>query len=476
MAEFQLQMRYETPASRSAMHVLALLFPIWGVATPVAIVLFLIVLLRLPANMPAWYGLTILAGMFLFAAGCLIAALLCDDNLIRVNKDGLVFPLRFYPALKFRAQRTWDELGAARLTWKRNTAFGRDEALDLIFRDGAQLHLSLPFLKRTELEQFFIAFEACAGNCERDADLPDFERAIRYKDGNALCSPTELWERSLAQRFSSATFVPLEPGKRLQDGRYQILRQLSFGGFAACYLARSQDGSFVVLKESAFPEGEEIRDKVKEAFKLESSLLSRLNHPNIARVHDYFVESGRHYLVMQYIEGTDLNRLVMQHGAQSPAATIALVLQLAGALQHMHEQAPPIVHRDITPKNLVLKPSGTLLLTEFGSAKEIVSNFTGTIVGKQSYTAPEQFKGKPCPRSDVYSLGAVAFFLLTGKSPEPLTPLDVSLLPQSSTVKPLVELLVRCTNEDALLRPEGAEISAELTKLQQPQAGLVPTS
>jgi len=475
MAEFQLELKYQPARSRAAMHALAMLFPIWGVATPTAIVLFLILLLRLPANMPPLYGLVILSGMLAFFAACLLASLFCDDDLIRINKDGFVFPLRFYPALKYRTQRQWNELAAVRLNWKRNDAFSEDETLSLFFNDGARVTLSLPYLRKPELEQFFIAFESCDTNCERDADLPDFQRTIRCKTGTALCSPTELWEKALAQKFLPATFVPLEPDKKLQEGRYQILRQLSFGGSTACYMARCHDGAFAVLKESAFPEGQEIDPKVKEAFQRESTLLSRLDHQSIARVQDHFVESGRHYLVMQHVDGVDLYRLVLQQGRQSSQTTLALLLQLANALQHMHQQSPPIIHRDIRPEVLILRPSGTLVITEFGTARDTTSEFTATINGVHPYAAPEQFKGKPCPRSDVYSLGAIGFYLLTGKTPEPLTPSDVSQHIEQSTNNLLSKLIHRCTAEDPELRPTASAVVSELTDLQNLESKLVPT-
>ena len=254
----------------------------------------------------------------------------------------------------------------------------------------------------------------------------DFEAAIQNKREGGLCTYTQLWERSLSQRFSGATFIPLEPDQRLQNGRYQVLRQLAFGGFAAVYLARNQDGGFVVLKESTFPQTGEVEQKAGEWFKRECELLSKLDHPNIVRVHDYFLEGGRHYLVMQHVEGIDLNRLVMKNGPQSAQAACDFARQIASALKYLHDQSSPIVHRDVTPDNLLLRPNGTLTLVDFGAAKEIVSSFTGTIIGKRSSMAPEQFKGHPSPKSDVYSLGATIAYLVTGKQPEPLTQSDLT--------------------------------------------------
>jgi len=456
---------------KAAVHVLALLFPLWGIAIPVTLVLFTVLLLRLPANIPIVYALVLIVLMVMVIASCTALALICDDDQIRVSKEGLRFPIKFLPSLRFVGQHSWQELAALKLRWNRQEKFSADESLDFIFKDGGCARLRLQHIEPGELEQFFIAFEACAYKCERDADIPDFERAIQCRKQGSLYSFTELWEKSLASKFSGATFTPLEPNTLLQAGQYQILRQLSFGGFSAIYLARCEAGGFIVLKESSFPQTDDVQSKASELFRRECTLLSKLDHPNIAKVQDYFVENARHYLVLQHIEGIDLARLVMQSGPQPADTVVNWLRQLVPALQYLHGQSPPIVHRDVTPDNLLLKPDGTLMLIDFGAAKEIVGNFTGTIIGKHAYIAPEQFKGKPTAKSDVYSVGATAYFLLTGKPPEPLTPSCPNEQLQSrrdacapgnsgapadlNSVPPdLSDLVLRCTSLDENERPD----------------------
>jgi hypothetical protein len=441
---------------------LALLFPLWGIAAPLTLTIFIILLLKLPANIPIAYALVLIAAMILGISLCTALALICDDDEIRVSKDGMRFPIKFLPSLRFKGQHTWQELVALRLRWHRKETFSQDETMDFIFEDGGCARLNLRHLDRADLEQFFIAFEACAYRCERDADLPDFERAIQCRKQGSLYSYTDLWEKSLANKFSGATFSPLEPNNRLQSGRYQILRQLAFGGFSAIYLARPEAGGFVVLKESSLPQTDEVQNKAAEMFGREAALLSKLDHPNIAHVRDYFVENGRHYLIMQHIEGIDLGQLVLKSGPQPAETVVNWLRQLATALQYLHEQAPPIVHRDITPDNLLLKPDGTLMVIDFGAAKEIVGNFTGTVVGKHAYMAPEQFKGKPSVKSDVYSLGASAYFLLTGKQPEPLS----SSCPKErldTVPQDLSDIVLQCTALDENERPDCSSILQRLS-------------
>jgi serine/threonine-protein kinase len=96
-------------------------------------------------------------------------------------------------------------------------------------------------------------------------------------------------------------------------------------------------------------------------------------------------------------------------------------LEIADILAYLHAQDPPIIHRDITPDNLVLDTGGAIIMIDFGTANEFLGKATGTLVGKQSFIAPEQFRGKACVQSDLYSLGCTLHFLLTGQEPVPLS-------------------------------------------------------
>lgn len=453
-------MKYSNSALKAGMRTLALLFPVWGIALPTTLVLFIVLLLKLPSNIPLLSSLVIILLLVAAIAVSALLAFICDDDEIRVSKDGLRFPVRFLPGLKFRNQRLWQNLAAMKLHWNRNEKFADDETVSFVFDDGGVATLQLKNLQREELEQFFIAFEACAYKCERDTDVPDFERFLQAKRPDALYSYTELWEKSLSDKFSGATFSPLEPNTFLNGGRLQILRQLSFGGFSAVYLARQSGGSFVVVKESSFPQTDDVQSKASELFQREHALLTKLDHANIAKVHDYFVESMRHYMVMEHITGIDLNRLVMQSGPQSAENVRNWLIQVASALNFIHTMSPPMVHRDVTPDNLLLKPDGTLVLIDFGAAKEIVENFTGTIIGKQAFIAPEQFRGKPTPKSDIYALGATTYFLLTGQLPEALSTSKPSSIAQNIPAD-LDELVERCTEQDQQERPSSADIVAQ---------------
>ena len=169
-----------------------------------------------------------------------------------------------------------------------------------------------------------------------------------------------------------------------------------------------------------------MRQKAAEMFEREAKLLIKLNHKSLVKVLDHFNEGNRSYLLLQYINGQDLRQLVLQHGVQSEQNVLRWTVQIAEILQYLHNQNPPIIHRDLTPDNLVLDlvESGQgdrLVLIDFGAANEFIGNATGTLVGKQCFIAPEQFRGKAVPASDIYALGCTIYFLLTGQEPDALS-------------------------------------------------------
>jgi serine/threonine-protein kinase len=177
-----------------------------------------------------------------------------------------------------------------------------------------------------------------------------------------------------------------------------------------------------ILKESVLPADiqSELKSKAEEQFEREARILAGLSHPRIAKVLDHFVERG-HYLLIQFINGQDLRQLVNQAGCLSESKALEYGLQIADILEYLHKKEPAIIHRDLTPENLIVDDKGRIVLIDFGAANEFLHTATGTLVGKHAYMAPEQLRGKACTQSDLYALGSTLFFLLTGKDPLPLS-------------------------------------------------------
>jgi serine/threonine protein kinase len=202
------------------------------------------------------------------------------------------------------------------------------------------------------------------------------------------------------------------------QNRYLILRLLAEGGMGAVYEATDQRlGNRVALKETFFTD-----EEMRRAFHREAALLATLRHQALPKVIDHFTEGAGQFLVMEFIRGDDLSRLMKLAGGPIPQRdALAWADQLLGAVEYLHAQRPPIIHRDIKPQNLKLNERGEIILLDFGLAKE--SAGTGAINRSvRGYTlvyAPlEQIQGTGTdPRSDLYSVAATVYHLLTGVAP-----------------------------------------------------------
>jgi eukaryotic-like serine/threonine-protein kinase len=217
----------------------------------------------------------------------------------------------------------------------------------------------------------------------------------------------------------------LSPETVLQ-GRYRIIRQLGQGGMGAVYEAVDQRlDTTVALKETLFSD-----ERLRKQFEREARLLARLHHPALPRVSDHFSEGDGQFLVMQFIPGDDLSEMMARKRGPFPAnQVLTWADQLLDALDYLHTQDPQIVHRDIKPQNLKLTSRGQIILLDFGLAKGQAGDISrvttaASIFGYTPNYAPlEQIQGLGTDsRSDLYSLGATLYHLMTGvKPPDALT-------------------------------------------------------
>ena len=153
----------------------------------------------------------------------------------------------------------------------------------------------------------------------------------------------------------------------------------------------------------------------------EARVLAAIEHPKLPRYVDHFEEDGSLFLVMERVDGESLAALRRRGGALSRAELVRLLADLGEVLDYLHGRAPPIIHRDIKPGNVIRRPDGSFALVDFGSVRDFLRPEGGsTVVGTFGYMAPEQFQGRALPQSDVYALGATALALLTGRDPEDL--------------------------------------------------------
>ena len=201
--------------------------------------------------------------------------------------------------------------------------------------------------------------------------------------------------------------------------RYRIVKLLAQGGFGTLYRAWDTAlGRPCALKENLDPSPGGQRQFLREA-----KILANLIHPSLPRVTDYFLIQGQsQYLVMDYVEGQDLQEMLEDRGGPLPEGRVQVWAgQICDALVYLHSQTPPVIHRDIKPANIKITPSGQAVLVDFGIAK-VYDPKLKTTLGAQAvspgYSPYEQYgKGKTDPRTDIYALGATLYTLLTAREP-----------------------------------------------------------
>ncbi|HEX8129509.1 MAG TPA: serine/threonine-protein kinase [Pyrinomonadaceae bacterium] len=279
----------------------------------------------------------------------------------------------------------------------------------------------------------------------------------------------------------------IEPGALLQN-RYRVVKQIGQGGMGAVYVATDERfHSTVAIKQTFFDD-----PMLRKAFEREAHLLNHLRHVSLPRVSDHFVEGEGQFLVMEFIEGDDLAELLQQRGAFPLAEVLRWADELLDALDYLHTHEPPIVHRDIKPQNMKLTPRGQIVLLDFGLAKGATTgtraSATASVFGySRNYAPLEQIQGTGTDtRSDLYSLGATLYHLLTGfapidgltrasavinQQPDPLRPAHLA---HAQVPESISKILHRAMSLKATLRPAtAAEMRASL---RQASNGLMRTT
>ena len=258
-------------------------------------------------------------------------------------------------------------------------------------------------------------------------------------------------------------------------GRYRLERRLGHGGMASVFLARDSELDRPVAVKLL---GENVAgDKgLRERFVREARLAARLSHPNVVSIYDAGADDGRPYIVMEYVEGETLADLLAR-GPLQPEEARQLALQACRGLAHAHDAG--LIHRDIKPQNLLLRSDGTLKIADFGIARAAEGTAltqAGTVLGTAAYLSPEQALGEEVTAAtDIYSLGAVLYELLTGRPPlEPESLADLADKQRRPSIAPvrepaphvprdLEDVVMRCLARNPEYRPRSAaELEREL--------------
>lgn len=279
---------------------------------------------------------------------------------------------------------------------------------------------------------------------------------------------TEVWLSALSAPPGREKLLPLA-ANTLLDARYKVTKQLGAGGQGTVYLAEdTTDSTNVVLKETILPVYADLiaRKKALEEFHKEAAALDSVRHQNIVRFRGTFVADHRAYLILDFVPGTTMSERVKNQGPVSADRAIRLATKMCEILNALHSTTPPLIHRDFTPDNLIVSDDDNIVLIDFAVAVTSDRN-SSDVAGKASYMAPEQFKGKPTTLSDIYSLGCVMHFMLTGEHPEPLGEAH-PIIANSDVPKPLSDLVATCTKQAASERYQSANVLKEALQAIEP--------
>ncbi|XXX75109.1 serine/threonine-protein kinase [Sorangium sp. So ce134] len=271
-----------------------------------------------------------------------------------------------------------------------------------------------------------------------------------------------------------------EPSQALRDGRYVVTRALGEGAQGHTLEAVDKRlGKLVAIKRL------QIRGasswKGVELAEREARVLASLSHPSLPAYLDHFEEDGALFLVMEKIDGESLGAMRRRRAVLGRDEIVRFLRDASGVLDYLHGRAPPVIHRDIKPNNVIRRPDGSFAIVDFGAVRDRLRPEGGsTVVGTFGYMAPEQFQGRALPASDVYAVGATALCLLTGEEPEDLPhrglAIDVAAALGGRAEPGLVRALSAMLEPDperraARIAPLLAELDAAGAPAERPRAG-----
>ena len=242
------------------------------------------------------------------------------------------------------------------------------------------------------------------------------------------------------------------------DGKYEILAEVGRGGMSIVYLARDKRLNKQWAVKEIKNDGKKSAKTLLKGLEREANILKNVDHPVLPRIVDIINQDGTIYVVMDYIEGDTIQDRLKKEGAQPQELVVEWGLQLASALNYLHNMNPPVIYRDMKPSNVMIKPEGGVKLIDFGTAKEyeIENNADTTALGTRGYAAPEQFgdsNGRGIyntdARTDIYNLGATLYHIVTGKNPcEP--PYEIKPIREWNPMlsSGLEKIILKCTQKN----------------------------
>jgi outer membrane protein assembly factor BamB/tRNA A-37 threonylcarbamoyl transferase component Bud32 len=248
----------------------------------------------------------------------------------------------------------------------------------------------------------------------------------RDTDIAPLARDAALGTRQVARPPGTTPVEGALPSGTLLQERYRVIGVLGMGGMSTVYKARDLRFANVTrlcaVKEMVnLTADPQLREMAVQNFEREANILATTNHPAMPQIYDFFSEGNRNYLVMELVDGQDLEYHLAELAPDEffeEAQVVDWALQLCDVLSYLHSHTPhPIVFRDLKPGNIMLDQSGRVRLIDFGIAKVFQTGQKGTMIGTEGYSPPEQYRGSAEPRGDIYALGATLHHLLSKQDP-----------------------------------------------------------
>lgn len=237
----------------------------------------------------------------------------------------------------------------------------------------------------------------------------------------------------------------------LVDGKYKILSEIGHGGMSVVYMAINEKANKTWAVKEVRKDGRMDFNIVRQGLMAEIDTLKRLKHPYLPSIVDVIEDDETFIIVMDYVEGRSLDKILEEHGVQQESVVVEWAKQLCDVLGYLHSRTPAIIYRDMKPANVMLKPDGTVTLIDFGTAKNYEINYGETTgIGTIGYAAPEQYigsgLGRTDARTDIYCLGMTLYHLLTGQDPCRNLISDTSIRAVNSALSRGLDSIIRkCT-------------------------------
>lgn len=354
---------------------------------------------------------------------------------LRVNRDGIADEVNFLSYLMRVPFRSWSDLNSVSMK-----DHGDVKRLVFKFKYSGSLTMNVSDLNADDRKVLLSLANERSFQCRFDADTLALMKELEPYSG--LSRPAQV-------DFDSTIFTIHTLNDSVCEGAFTIVKQLSTRPLSAVYLARDKDGRLVILKQFVTPDNSESSRNWTRDLRREYEMLKSFSHPQVAKVLSVIDDTadGCTYLALEYIDGENLRSLVERQGERSQKTVRRWAQEVALVMKYLHSLDPPIVHRDLTPDNIILDCRGELKIIDFGAAHQFLEGVTGTLIGKQCYIAPEQLRGQVMLESDIYSFGCTLYFLLTGKDPQAIACSNPAM-EGYEVDKDLNELIERCTKFD----------------------------